>query len=170
MVVCVPAAETPALELGPLHSSLCLAPAASLELPLPGMARADARRPSEGPDQIPGNPPRRIARLVHLDPAHLAAVTAALGLHIAGGASPIPSLVQRRDDASDSGSGSGSGSDDDTGHPNDRHLCYPLIQLLETGGARIFFPGSVPDLPDAPQGGGLHRYIPYAPTIATPSS
>ncbi|KAM3393232.1 hypothetical protein ACQJBY_014093 [Aegilops geniculata] len=157
MAVCVPAAETPALELGPLlHSSLCLAPAlpaASLEVP--GMARADARRPSEGPDQIPGNPPRRIARLVHLDPAQLAAVTAALGLHIAGGASPIPSLVQRRDDASDSDSGSG--SDDETGHPNDRHLCYPLIRLLETGDARIFFPGSVRDLPDAPQGGGLHR-------------
>lgn len=175
MAVYVPPTETPALELGPLHSSLCLAPALpGASLDVPGMVRADARWPSEDPrppaaDQIRGNPPRRITRLVHLDPAQLAAVIATLRLAIAGGASSIPSLVQRRDDASDSDS-SGDDDDDASGHPNDRHLCYPLIQLLETGDARVFFPGSVRDLPDAGQGGGLHRYILYAPTITTPSS
>jgi hypothetical protein len=103
------------------------------------------RRPS--PDQIRESPPRRQAEL---DPAQVAVATAAL----------VEFLTMRRVESSGSDSSDG---DDVSGRPDDRHHWYPPIQSLEAGDARLFFvsgtAGSVPGLPDAPQGDGVHRFV-----------
>ncbi|CAM0908205.1 unnamed protein product [Alopecurus aequalis] len=93
------------------------------------------RRPSpDGADQIPEDLPRVFPGL--LDPEQVAAVGAALGVAIADGSRSIISLTQRPADSADS-------DDEEIGHPNDRHVLFPPIESLETGGACLFFvPGS----------------------------
>ncbi|KAM3373168.1 hypothetical protein ACQJBY_019884 [Aegilops geniculata] len=180
-----PPPEDQALELGqrePFHAALHLA----LALPggivawFPAKARAVARRLSggrraapvaDGADPIRGDPPRRTPSLLDLDLAEVAAVSAALCVAVVAGIRPIPSLVQRRADSSD--------SDDDeevqSGHHSDRHVWYPPIHSLETGDRRLFVSGSTASarqLPDAQQGNDLlHRLSDVEnPLILTPST
>ncbi|KAF7101661.1 hypothetical protein CFC21_102926 [Triticum aestivum] len=103
--------------------------------PRPPVPVADGRGPVRGI----GIPPRRILSLVELelDPAQVAAVTAALV-----GAF---SIVQRRADASASESESDSDSDSHaSGHHSDVHHRYPPIHSLEAGDGRLFLPASDP--------------------------
>ncbi|KAM0865005.1 hypothetical protein ACQ4PT_043571 [Festuca glaucescens] len=170
MTDCIPPTEN--LVLSPRQSlyyffslafALALALARSLSLALALGGGAITRAPAKlarwlsvdlraSPDQIRQNPPHRAPVL--LDPAQVAAATAALEFAIVHGRRPIDSLTVRRVNSSDSDS-----SDDDvSGHPNCWHHGYPLIQSLEAGDARLFFvSGSAPGLPDARQGDGVRR-------------
>ncbi|XP_044452399.1 uncharacterized protein [Triticum aestivum] len=169
-----PPPEDQALELG-LYLALALP--GGLVAWVPAKARAVARWLSggrraapeaDGADPIRGVPPGRTPSL--LDRAEVAAVSAALCVALVAGIHPIPSLVQRRADSSDSDE-----EEVQSGHHSDRHVWYPPIESLQAGDRRLFFPGltaSARQLPDARQGDDLlHRLSDVEnPLILTPST
>ncbi|KAM3393220.1 hypothetical protein ACQJBY_014081 [Aegilops geniculata] len=112
------------------------------------------RVPVDGADAREAISPRRVPSPLELDPAQVAALTAALRLAIVGGALPIPSLAQRRADASDSDS---SDDDEERGRADDQHLWYPLIESLGGGDACLFVSGSAASLAELTGASGLYR-------------
>ncbi|KAF6998514.1 hypothetical protein CFC21_014630 [Triticum aestivum] len=112
------------------------------------------RIPVDGADQAAISP-RRVPSPLELDPAQVAALTAALRLAIVGGALPIPSLAQRWADASDSDSSDD--DDEERGRADDQHLWYPLIESLGGGDACLFVSGSAASLAELTGAPGLYR-------------
>lgn len=122
------------------------------------LPRTYLRVPVDGADRVAREAisPRRVPSHLELDPAQVAALTAALRLAIVGGALSVPSLAQRRADASDSDS---SDDDEERGRADDQHLWYPLIQSLGGGDAGLFVSGSAASLAELTGAPGLYRYV-----------
>ncbi|XP_044321510.1 uncharacterized protein [Triticum aestivum] len=118
------------------------------------LPRTYLRVPVDGADQEAISP-RRVPSPVELDPAQVAALTAALRLAIVAGALSVPSLAQRRADASDSDSSDD--DDEERGCSDDQHLWYPLIQSLGGGDAGLFVSGSAASLAELTGAPGLYR-------------
>ncbi|XP_037482871.1 uncharacterized protein LOC119361831 [Triticum dicoccoides] len=121
------------------------------------LPRTYLRVPVDGADRVAREAisPRRVPSHLELDPAQVAALTAALRLAIVGGALSVPSLAQRRADASDSDSSDD--DDEERGRADDQHLWYPLIQSLGGGDAGLFVSGSAASLAELTGAPGLYR-------------